>query len=215
MNCSELCENFKPKIKKKNINVAIIVGHTKIKQGATAYNGESEYIFNSKAAYIIVERLKLYGINAKVFFRDDGGLYGCAHDIKEHFETVDLTFELHFNAYKKVAFGTECLIADKGERHQDKRKCHEFADILTDRFSEIYRMRERHDDGVKTVEKGDRGEYNLRIMHKVTKAPVALLFEPCFMNIKNRESEQIIERPGDYAANVADIIAFDMFGVIK
>lgn len=215
MDCSKKCQNFSAVNEVEKVkNIAIIVGHTKESQGAETYNGESEYIFNTRVAEIVSKRLNsVKSLEAKIFFRDNGGLYGAANEIKEHFKTVDMTFELHFNAFKKVAFGTECLIAENGGRYQDYKKCFELADILTDRFSEIYNMRERHDDGVKAVEKGDRGEYNLRIMHRITKTPVALLFEPCFMNIKNRESEQIVENERAYALNVASIIAGGFFGL--
>lgn len=211
MECSKICANFKPKVQQSK-NVALIVGHTKKSQGATAYNGESEYVFNTKVAKRVSKNLNEFGINCKIFYRDKAGIYGAAHDIKDHFE-ADLSLELHFNAFKKVAFGTECLITDNGGRYQDKTKCIEFADILTDRFSEIYNMRERHDDGVKVVTKGDRGEYNLRTVHRVAKVPIALLFEPCFMNIKNKESEQIVEQPVLYSYNLAKIIAEDFYGV--
>lgn len=211
MDCEKLCANFKPKeVAKKN--VAIIVGHTEIKQGATAYNGQSEYVFNTIAGRRIVKALNKLGVNSKLFFRNDGGLYGCAHSIKD-WAKPDLTFELHFNAFSRVAFGTECLVAENGERNQDKGLCIKYGDKFTDVFAEIYRMKERHDDGVKFVDKGDRGEYNLRIMHKITGTPVALLFEPCFMNTENRESRQIVAAPAAYADNVATIIARDLMGV--
>lgn len=192
------------------MKLAIIVGHTKAAPGATSYWGESEYPWNTKNAALIVESAKRYGgqIEAKAFFRDDGGVAGAAERAKAWGATHSL--ELHFNAASNTALGCECLII-KGDVESAK-----YADVLTDMISDKFGIKERRltqilpdayqGDGVFETVKGQNGYANLlTVSGKGIK--VRCLIEPAFMDKKTAESEKLRNDTKGYADVIVDAFA--------
>lgn len=211
----------KLKIGDQHMRVAIIVGHTKSSQGATSYTGESEYSWNTKVANFMKDEFDKLGVESKIFFRDGIGMSGVAREMAED-GNWDLSIELHFNAYSKVALGCEILIAEKGtDSNQDYAKCVYIADKITDDLANHFNLRERRStaypddpnkiaDGVKVTYDGVRGFGNLEVVHKRASVPVVLLIEPMFGNIEHSESRSIIPYPEKYARFLANNIAKHM-----
>lgn len=93
--------------------LAIVVGHNQRSQGAVRPDTkESEFVYNSVLARIIVREAELYGIEARIFFRTPEG--GYTKEIQRVYAEVDKwgadgAIELHFNAASAAATGTETL----------------------------------------------------------------------------------------------------------
>ena len=185
--------------------LAIIVGHTQRSQGATNYLGESEYTFNSRIAKMMTEyiygKYDIKNIRVKVFYRDVIGRSGVAALVKDW--RADLSMELHFNSFKKKAYGCEILTL----AHDTDSI--EVADKITDEIAEKFCLRERHDDGVKELSDGDRGYYNLKLLESL---PLVMLIEPCFANMKTAESIAIFEDERKYAIVLADQLVTTLIG---
>jgi len=191
-------------------SVGIVVGHTEKSQGAVNYKGESEYSFNSRIAmlmrkYIIDNSPK----KCEVLFRDIIGRSGVAKSAKNL--GLDLTLELHFNSFNKVAYGCEILVYQHAKEFDTTGI---FADELTDLLAKKFDLKQRHNyrdeqeelrDGVKLIQKGDRGAYNLTSMEDQG-IKYAMLIEPCFANIETKESRAIFENEKDYAELVAEYL---------
>ena len=90
------------------MKLGIVIGHTKRSQGAVAFDGQTEYVWNGKVAeQILISAKKYSGIEVFVERRDVGGLRGAFERLKKL--GVQSTIELHFNSFSKAAFGCECL----------------------------------------------------------------------------------------------------------
>src|SRR4030042_5285720 len=200
------------------INIGIIVGHTKKSSGAVAYNGVSEYTFNSLVVdYINKLHIDNDLIRYHIFRRDNEETLEM---IARNVELVkcDLSLELHFNSTVGTAKGCECLISNVDFHSNDEK----YANILTDKLAHEYGIVQRHIykysigscsyviDGVKRIINGDRGWHNLFVMKTIGKVKAALLFEPCFAHMNTSESKSIIENPERYAnflvSNITDMM---------
>lgn len=143
-----------------------IIPHTRKSQGATSHNGiYSEY--NYALSMLKDPRLLHY----HRFTRDDGGVAGAAKRLKE--KGVNFSIEPHFNAYNGGAHGYEILVLKGDKKSEDQAR------LMLDYFASIYPgRRARHDNGIKLIEKGDRGYYNLVAAKKYM--DVAILSELFF-----------------------------------
>jgi hypothetical protein len=127
-----------------------------------------------------------------------------------------MSLELHFNSYHKTAYGCEALVFERAPNQDFSLNC-EYADIITDCFNEDerYQFKERHDDGVKLVNMGDRGAYNLKKIHELAKAKTALLIEPNFVNKPTPQAKKIIEDPNGYAKFLSEVILVNCLGAAQ
>lgn len=179
--------------------ISLIVGHTEKSPGATNYKEESEYSFNSRVANKIAKHIQNITDQAhtKVFYRDGIGRSGVAKLVTEW--RADISLELHFNSFRKVAYGCEILVLD--ENLIKNSLSFDVADDITDRLAEKFMLKERGTDGVNPIDDGDRGYYNLKLLQSI---PINMLIEPCFANIKTAESSAIFEDEDKYAAIVGN-----------
>ena len=170
--------------------ISIIVGHTKESQGAINYKGESEYAFNSRIAEKVAKHIKRINseVEVRIFFRDGIGRSGVANLVKEW--KADISIELHFNSFKEKAYGIEILVL-----HKDIVSMMA-ADAITDELADKFQLRERCHDGVRLLNDGERGYYNLKLLQSI---PLVMLIEPCFANIETSESRAIFEDEDKYA----------------
>lgn len=197
---------------------AIIIGHTANSQGARTYSGVSEYVLNTKIAGLMLDYAFRYkDLECSIFRRDNIGMTGVAKMTYLRYpQGVDCSIELHFNSFHRKAYGCEVLIADH-INEQDFGACYYYADVITDMLNEHphYGFRERHEDGVKVIKKGDRGFHNLKVMHKIAKTPIALLIEPQFLNHKTPQAKAIVEHPEKYAHFLAECLFTECMGLDK
>jgi len=190
--------------------IAIVVGHTGRSKGALNYRKESEYDFNKRIAKLIKEYLDNFSSKTTgIILRDGIGRSGAAKKCKEW--GADLTLELHFNSFRKIAYGCEVLC------YADSKHFNEtviMADELTDDLAKEFKLGERHTlrtddgelrDGVKVTKSKDRGGYNLRSMNDLG-IKYSMLIEPCFANYKTPESEAIFENERKYAETIAEYL---------
>jgi len=183
--------------------VIILIGHNKKNKGAIAFNGLSEYEFNSQVAHWTADYINKtfsHYIKAHVYDKNKGIAHIRRQNVLNQ-RSPYLCIELHFNSFKKAARGCEMLIADGNPENEfTMPEVHEFilADIFTDKFAAIYGNPERGEDGVKKISSNrERGWHNL--LGGRTLAKYAFLFEPCFANFKNPVSQRIIEQPRHYS----------------
>ncbi|MDB4330158.1 N-acetylmuramoyl-L-alanine amidase [bacterium] len=200
----------------KKTKIAVIVGHTKKSKGASNYKGEDEFTFNSRIAEKIKTKMaeKYPSKTVKIFFREDG-YYSSA--VKKVGRSVGkwkakISMELHFNSYKKAAYGCEVLVWEGAKKISDTVKA---ADVLTDNLADKFVLKERgknkykdgtYGDGVKILPSKSRGALNIKACNDEG-VSIAMLIEPCFANIEQGESRAIFENEDDYAELLADELA--------
>lgn len=187
---------------------ALLVGHTASSQGAKAYTGETEFSFNSRVARCMHTSLLALQHEARIFYRTD---HKASFDLiaaEYNLYKPDVSIELHFNSFNSKAYGCEALIYEKSRNLEGVSR---LADYVTDVIAEYYGMRERGTvivngethDGVLILADESRGARNLKTLETKTKVPFIFLIEPCFANIKTKESEKIIGDPNKYAKVLA------------
>lgn len=162
-------------------NIGIIIGHSEIEQGSIAYSGVSEFEYNSKVAEIVKELLQDYDCNVQIYTKQ--GLNYAPICEKYRDDKPDMSIELHFNSYKKVARGLEVLILHKSDIF--------IADRLSSLLSDELGISERRGNGVLLLKDSDRGAICLREVSKYCQH--ALLVEPCFANTRNPDSIKLFE----------------------
>ena len=107
-------------------------------------------------------------------------------------------FSLHFNAASsKRARGCEVLVSSTASKEDDK-----IADLITDILNERLDIKERHNDGIKTVTKGQRGSLMLNSLNDI--GAISVLIEPCFANYATPESQAIFEHEDRYAEIITE-----------
>ncbi|MDD9927560.1 MAG: N-acetylmuramoyl-L-alanine amidase, partial [Rhodospirillaceae bacterium] len=148
------------------IKLAIVVGHTERQPGASGVSpiDSSEYAWNSDLAAMIVDHVaQVDDAEAKVFFRDSGGIVAAYNDAKAW--GADAAMELHFNAAGPSATGSETLYVTSVSRP--------LAEAVQDATVSVLGLRDR---GVKTPQEasGGRGARNLSQMG----AKPSILTEP-------------------------------------
>jgi hypothetical protein len=176
--------------------LAIIVGHTELRQGAFALApiSQHEYPFNREIAQTMEMAAASERIVARTFFRDRVGISG-AYQAATAFEP-DGIIELHFNSASAAARGTETLCS---EDHPDSRK---LADLVQKSMVAVFNRRGSRDRGVKVLRAGDRGFGN------VSAAPTvpSVLVEP-FFGSNAADCQLAFERTAEYAAGLVDAFA--------
>ena len=137
---------------KRMIKIGLVVGHSKIDQGAVAINGITEYEFNKGIALKAQEFAKQSKpAIVEIIFRDDVGIAGAyrrAEDLK-----CDCTVELHFNDFNSRASGTETLCS------MDTNDV-EFAHIVQKLVCQAF-GRDGLSRGIKTLPRNARGAENV------------------------------------------------------
>lgn len=183
-------------MEKRNKRICLIVGHTALSQGAVNFLGEQEYSFNSRIAEKVKSNINFNycDIECKVFYRDNGGLRKVAKDITE-WGNVDVSLEMHFNAFREKACGCECLITSDLKRNASLSQA--LALNLVIAIKENFDIRLRYGDGLKWVDINDRGAYNLALI-KDAGTKIALLIEPVFGNFNTEESERFFRDEQSY-----------------
>jgi len=173
--------------------IAIIVGHNVYgkKKGAKNYLGVHESTYNFGIAKDLRSQLKAASYNAKIFLRDGSCIKEVGENVAEF--NPELSLELHFNAFRKPAFGCEVLALNLDI------KSIKFAQLLAKNISHNLNTKLRHQDGVYEISKGGRGFWNLNhIRQNAKKDFPTVLVEPCFANIKTTESRLFFEKPHVY-----------------
>lgn len=188
-------------------NVALIVGHyvNGPDRGAVNYKGEPESSYNERIARKVKAMLTVKGQKCEIYTRDQYRTFAHISEAMIKFK-ADISIELHFNSFSKAAFGCECLALETDGASI------RFADLITDKLSEIMGISERHllanqVDGVLKIAKGGRGFNNLDIVKRATtqrlNAPIpVVLIEPCFANIRTKESEKFFESEDLYVQSI-------------
>lgn len=170
------------------MNVGIVVGHNYQKQGAINFKGESEYCFNCSIAERVKANLSQSNIQCHVFKKDTApSILGA--DIK--YIKPEFLLELHFNSFHEEVFGSEVLILD---RAKDRGNLIYLAKKLTRLHSDIFYIEDR---GLKYLKEGDRGFRNLEFYDNCG-VPLSMIFEPCFGNFRNEETERFFMRESIY-----------------
>lgn len=183
--------------------IGIIVGHNTRSQGAKAFNGITEYEFN-KIVWHMLTMMDRYRIDwpikrvaskaiprafELVFFSLEDGRDSLISSLNRR--KIHAMIELHFNGFKEVARGVECLYLEGTEGEG-------VASHVSGCISNHYGSKLRGENGAVKLSKGDRGSYNLKTMAKAgVKAPI--IVEPCFANFKTKESKAVIGNPLEYA----------------
>lgn len=156
------------------MKLAIVVGHNESGQGAVrADTNESEFVYNSELAELMLDYCHSIGVEGRIFKRvddadGDGLSDGYYTEVNGVYRQVDLwdadgSVELHFNAHGN-ATGTETL--SSGTRSSLK-----FAQCVQNRMVDTLGLPDR---GVKTRAKG-RGATSL-----VSGRAPAIMVEPFF-----------------------------------
>lgn len=171
--------------------LAIMVGHNKASQGASALKpiGLSEYRFHKEIiAPMMVAHAAKVGLETRVFLRDEGLTKAMADTnawLKGH---EGVCIELHFNASTPTGTGTEVLIDDTPSNRT-------FGKMVNDAIMGVLGLKQRHADtqGLKILKKGDRGHRNVTGI-----TGTSCLVEPFFGSNAN-DCKVAWERREDYA----------------
>jgi N-acetylmuramoyl-L-alanine amidase len=150
-------------------SVGLFVGHN-ARTGATAIDGLDEWTTRNTVALKAFELLRERGFTPHVIYRD--GRLGYTSAMKEHGRTaarlgLDVSLELHFNAYDGSAHGAELIVASTTTRDT-------LGNAFVDATTEYYPDRVLRGGGVKLL-KGGRG-YGFN-RHQPCPSGV---YEPCF-----------------------------------
>lgn len=181
--------------------ISIIVGHevNGRDKGAVNYLGEAESTYNLRIANKLKFKLYSKKVLVDIYLRDNTTYKKIASKIKESGSVACI--ELHFNSFSKPSYGCECLAID-GDAISIK-----FADVITDKISQLMKIGQRNKDGVLRIGKGGRGYLNLKIIkdNALPKYPVVLV-EPCFANIKTMESQKFFENEDMYVDSLVQAV---------
>ena len=168
--------------------IALIVGHELKgrKKGAKNYLGEYESEYNNRVALKVQESFE----ECRLFYRDGKTRKQTGKEVQDY--NPDLSIELHFNAFHKPAFGCEVLALE------DDLISQTFAKKLATVISDNMDIRLRHGSGLLKIGRLGRGYSNLKHAKSDHKPYPVVLVEPCFANIRTKESEKFFEDPSDY-----------------
>lgn len=185
---------------KKQDIIGVIVGHNSKAQGAVNYKGETEFAFNTRVANKMKQIIDANPhFDCVIYNREPGSSFGdeifeLAQKIKK--DQCLFTIELHFNSGPTGARGCEILV------HTKNKLAVKIADAITDQIEYKFGIKQRDQDGVKELKKGDRGAYNITALEDAG-VKVPLLVEPCFANVKTAESQKIFDDEDKYAELLA------------
>ena len=164
--------------------IGLIVAHDAKRQGAVNYLGKSEYEWskgvlrelarnhwNKDCIILVGERHGYDYSEINEMYRQNGG--------------VDLSLELHFNSYTKVARGQEMLI-----KENDDPKTKEIALGITEYVFNKLGIGRRRDNGIYELPPLARGRVCL---DSIKHAKHVMLYEPCFGNTENADAHSVFE----------------------
>ena len=177
--------------------VGIICGHSNAAQGARAYNGQSEFQFNYKVMNDVQEILSLRQDIEIFTFVKSGLNYSDINFAYEANGGMDLSLELHFNAFYRPAFGMEMLVMD------GYKPTIGLAQDFCEAMSCKNGITKRHEEGAYPIGRHSRGAVCLR---NIQHAKHVMLYEPAFCNTNNQDSVKIIGDPDGYAKDLAQSI---------
>jgi len=159
--------------------VALIVGHGAGDGGAEAFNGMSEFNYNSFVAEEVEKAIKNKQI--KVFYRGAGGIAGVAS--KAVAWNPEVCIEMHLNSFNGIAAGCEVLVLNGDE--ESAKLARQFASSFCTKFS----RKLRGDKGVKWLASSERGGLSLKCLSPIKQA---ILIEPFFCDNEKEWIEPIM-----------------------
>lgn len=170
--------------------LAIVVGHSKKKQGAIAVNpiNQSEYLWNDQLAEKIRSAAGQRGVDCAIFYRDGVGISGAYAAVKDWSATTSI--ELHFNAAHVPARGTETLF---GAPAISK----DWADVVQREMLSVLDRPSGQNRGIKKRLVGDRGGKNVNQLDSIP----SVLVEPFFGHVES-EATLGARQMNDYAASL-------------
>jgi N-acetylmuramoyl-L-alanine amidase len=168
--------------------IALIVGHGAGDGGAEAFNGMSEFNYNSFVAEEVEKTIK--DKQVKVFYRGAGGIAGVA--AKAVAWNPDVCIEMHLNSFNKIAAGCEVLVLSGDE--ESAKLGRKFAASFCSKFN----RKTRGDKGVKWLASSERGGLSLKCLSPIKQA---ILVEPFFCDNKSEWIE-----PVEYVKFLAEFI---------
>jgi len=196
------------KTNKKEFVIVCVVPHTKKRQGADDYNGESEWVKGSRHIDKLVNRIRttqVGGTAIKVhkLFRNKHKGYSAqcrqvareARDLK-----ADLVVSFHFNAGGGVGF--EVLVARKFTSPTDLE--YVFGRSLGDSMRKKYGFTLRHDKGMKKLDSSHNGS-GMALAVERNGMSFALL-EPAFLDSIHAQSKLIVEKEDLYIDEILKAI---------
>jgi len=163
------------------MTVALIVGHSSAKSGATNLLGESEYDFNKRIAFRVKDILKDQIV---VLLKDN---YISYNEKLTELKPL-LAIELHFNSFREDAYGCEALLINDNE----KLEVNALLYLISKRFD----LRNR---GIKYTDPRARGYTNLMLLRSHCKK--SFILEPCFRN-----EAEVFNNEQEYALLLADFL---------
>ena len=156
-------------------HVGLVIGHNSAAQGATNYEGESEYSYYKRIAPLLQSELRKEGIDCSILERSTGRYSRQVSEVANNLVTLkcDLAICLHFNSYNKNVQGVETLrMRTAGDF------TYHLASILSRYIHTEYGFALRASKGVKNLGNKDRGAGMLEGIRK--KDVPAVLIEPFF-----------------------------------
>lgn len=155
--------------KEFHYKLAIIVGHEAAAKGAKSVGplNTYEYDFNKSVAQLVYVFAREKSIDARIFYRDGLGIGGVGKAVTEW--GAGIAIELHFNSADQSARGTETLYDSEPPMNK------EFATVIQRHICGVFKRTGKQDRGIKLLEAGDRGHYNLKVVKCVS-----VLVEPFF-----------------------------------
>lgn len=208
----------------KKIKVALVPGHSFEDQNFTLWTGETEWSIGKRACEFIKDYwdANYINIDSKLFHRHKEKYYSSemkkvAKAIEAWHSKVDLVFEHHVNAFKRIALGCEGLV----DQHNEMAA--RFVDKMTDEFSEAFMVKERNrwefengerGDGVKKTTKSTRGGAAMYYYDKYG-AEMSFIWEGCFGNMKHGESIRVFEDDIAYFKWLAEYMGNALGGIKK
>ncbi len=184
-----------------SVNFALVIGHNVKSQGAVNYLNESEYKYNSRIARKLQLKLDDSGFKSIILKRPIGSYSYQSRAVRDQCleEGITHTLHLHFNSFKKIARGCEVIIAMNSVDIDNK-----LADRITDKLEIEFGLIQRHDGGIKTIKKGDRGGTMLYTLQEAGIIPC--LVEPIFANFRSPMTQLFFEQEERYIKILSDSI---------
>lgn len=180
----------------------IIVGHNSKSQGAVNYLKESEFVFNSRVARKVINKLAEEGYQVPVIFRPAGKSYSAqVADVIKQLDMVgcDFAIELHYNFYSSAAAkGCEVLIVDTIDQHDNI-----IAEYFARKINSDMGIPLRHGNGVKTIPSGHSGYGMLKALKDSNR--LGILVEPCFASNRD-EAKLFFENEDQYVDVLVETI---------
>lgn len=183
-------------------DVALVRCHNRLSQGAETYDKKlSEWEMYGLVLPLVKDKLSSMGWTSKIIERPSGVDYTkeCSHVKSEARPTkAKLGFLGHFNSMNYEVFGSEVLVLDTPTEIDNF-----FGDLLTNKLESKFGIKQRGDDGVKTIS-NHNGSGMLAALRSL--GITSILAECAFLNKETSESRAILNDLNGYAGIIADSI---------